>query len=296
MAFDAATLTKISDLIQQLATYSDQDAAPDVHALDALVTDLFSTAPYPILYQNDFTNLYRVREGDDRLFFSDNHFFENASEFSINPDPARIGPGRCNFEQQQVFYCAFSEETAQYESISKFRGQNFNDIETPHIVYIGRWISMRVLHLADFSLRDESFATMEKFHPEYFELFKILIRLIDNLFIMPGNKKTYAITATISNFLMSRHDGLVYRSSQTNAHGVNLAVPRRVVDDGSIQFYNACRIRRHSYIKKSDRQSNRVDNWIGVPTEGGALTWFSTLDTLEKILRQQGKSIKYFDR
>ena len=253
----------------------------------SLVRPIIEDCHYPTLTQRANTNLYRVRQGDTNNLFDDSHFFYNVKEFHVNPDPTKIRRGRCNHERSQVFYCAFEERTAQYEALEPFRKADNDDVRVPHIAYIGRWITNRELILANFSGAVDFESFFQANHPEWSDFVRRLELFFRYLFSLPsnGNPAVYSLTATISEMLLKKFDGVAYPSSCTNGTGASLALNPSLVADDSLTFHNAARVRRTEY--KGD--SSRIDNWIGMVTDDdGSLLWMPSGERILESLREDG--------
>jgi hypothetical protein len=270
-----AALSKLHALIAEFQ-YTMMTGKEVTH--ENVVRQLLEECPYPILLQYIDTNFYRVREGDISQFGDPSHFLSNVSDFKVNPDPSRIGLGRCNLPRTQVHYCAFEERTAQYEAIYSFRQAQGNSVDKSHIAYIGRWQSTRVLRLASLIDREEDRDLFAQHHPEWVDYVEVLVWFLKGVFTIPAgnNPAIYTFTATVSKIMMERFDGVVYPSSITNGKGTNAALNPTLVEEGSLKFGNAARIRRHAY----NDDGARVDNWLGmICSPDGELLWLPSMTT-----------------
>lgn len=258
------------------------------------IHEIVEDSLYPVLLQYPETNFYRVREGDEGRFYDDSHFFKNVNEFTINPNKKSIRRGRCNHPGVQVLYCAYEEETAQYEAIEAFRMSGYKEVDVPHIAYIGRWQSSRELRLANFSRRVDWQPYFEDHHPEWIEVTKDIVEFISNAYMLPydDNPAIYSFTASLSEALLNKYDGVIFPSSITKGEGINAVFNPKIIDDESLFFCNASRIRRTSYTDSM----YRIDNWIGrAISEDGELMWFPSERTMLSILKRRGLTIKNID-
>lgn len=285
----------VSRIAKALANLKDEFIYNCINKIESnyseYINEIVYNSLFPVLLQYPETNFYRVREGDVSYFYDDNHFYKNDSEFSLNPNKKNIRQGRCNHAEVPVFYCAYEEKTAQYEAIEAFRISGYNEVNVPHIAYIGRWQSARELKVANFSGRNDWMFFFEKNHPEWVNTTKDIVDFISNAYMMPfdNNPAIYSFTASLSEVLLREYDGVIFPSSITQGEGVNAVFDQKIIDNGSLFFCNACRIRRTSYNKGLDR----IDNWIGrVISEDGELMWFPSERTLLSALKRQGLTIK----
>ena len=284
------TIAKTEEQVENLISAYSQKGS-DYHAayFVDLLEKIYTHCPFLILEQWANANLIRVRQGDLQKSLDENHFFQRTEEFLPNPNLEAIVLGRCNRAKQQVFYASFSEEGAQYEALSEFRESDYSDIGTPHVAFFGIWRTNRVLRLANIMKRNGSRKFMEAHHPEWCDISLKMESLIQSAFDEPSDPSVYIFTAEVANYFLKRVDGLVYDSHKTDSEAVNVALRPSLLYDGSMMFEKASRVRRLSYRK--DYRKERVDNWIGVPSGEGKLTWHPTLPTLFDLLKRQGKGV-----
>ena len=250
------------------------------NALEGLVRPLLEHCPFPVLFQFEATNLYRVREGDVSGFDTGDAFLSNISEFKVNPNASTIGIGRCNLPGIQIHYCAFEERTAQFEAISSFRKSENRNVEERHVAYIGRWQSTRVLRLVSLIDRDEDRTLFKNQQTEWADFVQELISFLMYVFSHPADdcKVVYTFTSMVTSIFLERFDGIVYPSSITGS-GNNVALKPALIEDGSVMFCNASRIRRNAYAG----DGSRVDNWLGyVCNSNGDLLWSPSITTFRQ--------------
>lgn len=203
----------------------------------------------------DCSNLFVVRASKNDV----GKVFENKERCSYNPLKEKIELQRCNYPQQQAFYCsmytkAYNSSTTftciMETAIAEMKNVRFN------LAYytISRWNLMRPLKLwvLPFSKlshqKNEDFrliaTTLKKALEKHSKRDEILtaFKYMSEVFCKRNNKKIYyKISSAFFNYLLfldkikvSECDGLAYPSANTERAGINVALKKELIDNQTL--------------------------------------------------------------
>jgi hypothetical protein len=227
---------------------------PSFQVLEGICYDLITRLPLPIhLYENSF--VLRARPNEP-------HLFTNQSQINYNSErPDLIKLQRFNLDEEQVFYCAApivggNSNGAMTTIIESFKEIFDKESTWQHkALTIGRWMvhkPMKLIALAFYDTALKNSIHMQNIIP-YFQLF------LDSVFDIEDQKKCRLfygyfsecagkVNDTRNNYLLTtafyhaikkyygEDVGILYSSSVTENHGINIVLSKEIVDRQHIKL------------------------------------------------------------
>ncbi|MFP5040050.1 hypothetical protein [Parasediminibacterium sp. JCM 36343] len=176
----------------------------------------------------------------------------------ISYKKVEIKQGRCNYDDQQVFYGALNCLSSNATTISTIVAETCMDFiinETENLKYltVSRWIVARPLNIVILPFSKASFTQNETFRfakesfendlnsigmrDDFIDSYTEFLEFMSDIFCKIENKKLYyRISSAFYNFIMDAakedmidFDGLVYPSANTDAAGANICLKKELV-------------------------------------------------------------------
>lgn len=222
----------------------------NLRKIQALITYFFKNKPIPYL---NCTHESVVRASKNRP----GEVFTTTSRCSYSPFPKTMPIQRCNYPEQQIFYCSLYSNTEQastsmtclvetgWEYIEDFKLASCN-------FTLSRWRLKRPLKLfvlpfskisceknEDFKRIKENIEADIKLKFEVTDEIMECLEYISDVFCKREEKsKYYKISASFFNSLIFyqrynkiSYDGLLYPSANTDGAGINLALYKELIDE-----------------------------------------------------------------
>jgi hypothetical protein len=256
---------KVSDFKNRLFQLLDTSATQV--EIEEAVFDFFVTKPLLVLTaSHPFLARARINENGE--------IFSKTSQLSYNPKSAMIKMQRANYARQQVFYGAVPSKTdyadCQTTALVESCMEHVRDHSITHAyLTIGKWNINRPLMVGilpfssmsckkndDFKTANENYnkifsETFGEKSKEAIRYFKESLEFMSDIFCQVKDKeKCYPVSAAYYNVLhkFSRKkkvylDGLIYPSANTEAAGMNIALRKDAIDDGSLSLDRAIMFR-----------------------------------------------------
>ncbi|MEX6689311.1 hypothetical protein QTN47_17510 [Danxiaibacter flavus] len=194
--------------------------------------------------------------------------FHSLNDLSYPPDAQKIRFARANYEQEQVFYAALVSkrhlesrrlDSGQTTAVMEVGADFATRIHEPSALFtVGSWYLSQPVNAYVLPFTSLSFAAYHDFNwlnlLFYNELEKIckgnyerfayslsFLNFMSDVFCQQHAKYVhYRISAPFFKALMKLKlplaaSGLIYPSANTNAQGMNIVLPKELVDDGTIQ-------------------------------------------------------------
>lgn len=217
--------------------------------------------------------------------------FKNITRCSYNPQTHDIKLQRCNYPEQQVFYCSMYSDTdlasssmtciveTAWEHIENFE-------ETRTYCTLSRWQCTRPLRLwvlpfseqscqknRDFKrIRETMTGLISNSDRDKDEMIKPL-EFMSDIFSKRNDKQVYyKISSAFYNSLLfyekffeTKYDGLIYPSANTEGAGLNIALKKELIDDKTL----FCDVATMYSILRSPRNPKNI---TAVPASNNAWT------------------------
>jgi hypothetical protein len=207
-----------------------------------------------------------------------NEIFTNSQRCSYNPNSKKIPLQRCNYPEQQVFYCSmFTDTDDSSTSFTCIMETALEDVKNKDLLEsyytLSRWNLTRPLKLCilpftyrntkknkDFSVMRNKLKKDLRNNNKRDEILTAL-EYISKVFCKRNDKKKYyKISSSFFNYLIysdlfkdKQYDGLAYPSANTGGAGMNVALKKSVIDNKILEFYGAMtyRLRKDIDNKKN---------------------------------------------
>lgn len=239
------TFDEFKDKIEFLAGL-DED---NLRKIQGLITFFFKNKPIPFV---ECPNKFVVRASKNK----EGEIFSNVSRCSYNPIPETISLQRCNYPNQQIFYCSlYSNTKLASTTITCLVETGWEYMEDVNIrsckFTLSRWALKRPLKLYvlpfskisieknnDIKNINENISTQinSRFENTY-EIFTSLKYISDVFCKRVDKNKYYKISFAFFNSLIfyqqynkTSFDGLLYPSANTEGAGINLAIYKEIID------------------------------------------------------------------
>lgn len=182
--------------------------------------------------------------------------FTNISRCSYNPNTINIPLQRCNYKEQQVFYCAIYSDTefstTSMTCLTETGWEYIEDFGISHCFFtLSRWQLKRPLKLLalPFSalgsiknrdckrIRNELEQEIIKQNSYPNKIIESLEYMSDIFCKRDNRKQYYHISSAFFNYIFNQrfvggqYDGLVYSSANTEGSGMNVALRKELVDN-----------------------------------------------------------------
>ncbi len=236
--------------------------------IEQLISQYFNNLG--VIMEHESNNMYVVRASKN----GNHEIFKDVFRCLYNPIVSDIPLQRCNYPEQQVFYCSMFTQT--YESstsitcILETSLEQVKDYKIAKAYYtLSRWNLKRCLRLAilpfsklshkknaDFKIMSVSTRENLKNHENRKEILAAHTYMSEVFCKRRKKKIYYKISAAYFNYVMKlpfNFDGLAYPSANTDGSGINVALRKSMIDDGILGFYCAIlhRLRRNDKDKRS---------------------------------------------
>jgi len=234
------------------------DKSSSQAVIEQEIFDFFVTKPIPILkVAHPFVARARIN--------SNSEIFSNVSQLSYNPKKTKIKLQRANYPRQQVFYGSVPSVATNSDCQSTALVETCMEHVKDHSqlrVYltISRWVINRPLVVSilpfssisckrnsDFKRANENytkiiFESIDKRYHSARQYFIDSLEFMSDIFCQTNDKqKCYQISASyynvVNRFFKNKNiylDGLIYPSANTEASGMNIALRKETVVDGTI--------------------------------------------------------------
>lgn len=186
--------------------------------------------------------------------------FKNISRCSYNPNIKDIKLQRCNYPEQQVFYCSMYTDSdfasSSLTCIVETAWEHIEDLSLSRTYCtLSRWQCNRPLQLWALPFSDRSCKKNRDFEKIRKNMTKIIkeehkgsddiiksLEFISDIFAEKNNKKiNYKISSSFYNALcyFERYknfklDGLLYPSANTEGAGINIAIKKELIDNKTL--------------------------------------------------------------
>lgn len=241
-------------------------SSSSLFSIELLISQYFNTLG---VMEHESDNMYVVRASKN----GNREIFRDVFRCSYNPISSDIPLQRCNYPEQQVFYCSMFTQTNESSTSStcilETALEQVKDYKITKAYYtLSRWDLKRPLRLAilpfsklshkkntDFKIMSESIKESQKNHKDINEILAAHTYMSE-IFCRRRKKKIYyKISAAYFNYIMKLpfiFDGLAYPSANAEASGINIALRKSMIDDGILEFYCAIvyRLRRDATNKR----------------------------------------------
>ncbi|MBC7423948.1 MAG: hypothetical protein H7334_10905 [Ferruginibacter sp.] len=220
--------------------------------------------------EHESANMYVVRASKN----GSHEIFKDEFRCSYNPMTSDIPLQRCNYPEQQLFYCSMFTQTAESNTsitcILETALEQVKDHKITKAYYtLSRWNLKRPLRLAilpfsklshkknaDFKIMSASTRESLKKHVYRKEILAAHTYMSEVFCRRRKKNIYYKISAAYFNYIMKlsfNFDGLAYPSANTDASGINVALRKSIIDEGILVFYCAIvhRLRRDGTNKKN---------------------------------------------
>lgn len=230
------------------------DITVPMHIIEDHFSILLKSIKIPYVFCNP---PYLMRSSLNNL----NEIFPNVSRCSYNPIVEKINLQRCNYPEQQVFYCCVPSESKQVSSsLTTLLETGIEYITNKNrqasIFTLSKWCTLRplLLYMLPFSTisfeKNKDFRILNErirpyidteFHnrPDEKKAFFEFFEMMCNIFITQEQKQFYyRMSAAFYNALVKRAkkenfkmDGLLYPSANTQASGMNAVLKKELIDN-----------------------------------------------------------------
>jgi len=237
---------KFKGLVEKMASEDNYN----VNQIQALISSCYEyiQIPYIIAPQEFVVRCSKNEPGE---------IFKNVSRCSYNPNTKKIPLQRCNYKEQQAFYCSmFSDTDYATTTITCLVETAWDYIENYGLSYsfftLSRWPLKRHMTLwalpfselgclrnRDFKKIRDDIETKMKGQPGNINETIDYLQYMSDVFCKRENKKKYyKISSAFFNYLLLHRqdknlsfDGLVYPSANTEGAGMNVAIRKELIDD-----------------------------------------------------------------
>ena len=208
--------------------------------------------------------------------------FNNTKQLSYNPDAEKITFQRANFPKQQIFYASVPTSTSfvscSTSALLEVALEYVKNHESNREYFtLSKWLIKKPLNVIILPFSKRSIDRNDDFLKAYTVQNQILdsvfneevestkklyieaLKFISDLFCERQNKKNiYKITATYFNLMLEfletknyKIDGIIYPSANTESAGMNIALKKDLVDEGTL-------IMNYVTMYKMQRKPNNI--------------------------------------
>jgi hypothetical protein len=255
-----AKITTTTKEVKDRIYFLEEKVQSSSYSLEEIIEDCYQiVCRVPIfLFEMNLPTVVRCRPDDlsGRVV--------NVSEMSYNPRIELAKTGRFNLEKEPIFYAVSPSENKEgfpielaaiFETCKELRDQNYVSVEDK-IITISYWGITKPFWCVFFPFHDEanskniSLKGLSKYFEEaikrkfYADSQETLV-FLNNYFskkasAIKGNTKDYIITSAfkhgLERYYGNKINAILYPSAMSDNHCLNIAIERRMIDDGYLKF------------------------------------------------------------